>query len=221
MPPCSLRHARLGVVAVVLASTVAPLAVAPAAGANWLRPVPGAVERPFDYGRDPFAPGQHRGVDLAAPPGASVRSACDGVVAFAGRTPRHGRVVSVRCVGRRISYLPLRSTAVRRGDPIGRGDRVGTVGDGHGRALHVGVRSEAHRFGYVDPLDLFGTRRPRHRRCCRASVLRRAGHRVRGPARGSRRRSGVRFRAPPRPLRRGRSGSAWPSCCCRRRAGGP
>jgi len=78
-------------VAAIVAST------AQAASAGWVRPVAGPVLRVFAVGADRFAAGQHRGVDLSAPPGARVRSACAGRVTFAGTVPRGGRTVSVRC----------------------------------------------------------------------------------------------------------------------------
>lgn len=116
--------------------------------------------RPFAYGPDPFARGAHRGVDLAAPPGAAVRAACPGVVVFVGRVPRHGRVVSVRCGRWRVSYAPLRSPAVSRGVMVRGGATLGRAGGGHGGGVHVGVRREGRPFGYVDPEPRFATRRP-------------------------------------------------------------
>jgi len=60
-----------------------PAAVAPAARFRWpLDGIP-AVVRGFDPPPRPWLPG-HRGVDLAAVPGAAVRSAGAGVVRFAG-----------------------------------------------------------------------------------------------------------------------------------------
>ena len=67
-----------------------------AAAKRWTAPVPGAPTRLFDLGPDPFARGQHRGVDLDAAPGERVRSACGGRVVFAGRVAGAG-TVSVRC----------------------------------------------------------------------------------------------------------------------------
>ena len=147
----------------LVAAALVPLAVPSAALAErWLRPVPGDVARSFSYTRaSPFAAGAHRGADLAAPPGTSVRSACAGVVVHAGRVPRHGRVVSVRCGSRRVSYLPLAKTVVRAGALLRAGAPIGTVAAGHG-GLHLGVRREGDRFAYEDPLALIGApNRPR------------------------------------------------------------
>lgn len=130
-------------------------AAAPAGG-RWLRPVPGETARPFSYGSNPFARGLHRGADLAAPPGTPVRSACAGTVVFAGRVPAQGRAVSVRCGRHRVVYLPLAAIAVRRGAPVAAGTALGTVAAGHRGALHLGVRREGRRHGYVDPDGLLG-----------------------------------------------------------------
>jgi murein DD-endopeptidase MepM/ murein hydrolase activator NlpD len=116
---------------------------------RWIRPVRGPATRLFDLGPDRFARGQHRGVDLDATPGESVRSACGGRVAFAGRVAGSG-TVSVRCGPWRVSYAPLARIAVRAGARVAPGRRLGRVaGD---EPLHLGVRREADPFGYVDPL---------------------------------------------------------------------
>ena len=122
---------------------------------RWLRPVPGEVARPFAYTpAAPFAAGAHRGADLAAGPGTPVRSSCAGTVVHAGPVARQGLVVSVRCRGRRVTYLPLARTTVRPRSRIRAGAPIGTVAAGHG-GLHVGVRRAADRFAYEDPLALF------------------------------------------------------------------
>lgn len=119
------------------------------ARASWKPPVPGPPTRLFDLGSDPFARGQHRGVDLDGRPGERVRSACAGRVVFAGRVAGAG-TVSVRCGRWRVTYAPLERIAVRRGARAGPGRGLGRMaGD---EPLHLGVRRESERFGYVDPL---------------------------------------------------------------------
>jgi hypothetical protein len=139
----------------LVAAALAPLAAPSTALAErWLRPVPGAVARPFSYSTDaPFVRGAHRGADLAARPGATVRAACSGRVVYAGAVPGGDRVVSVRCGDRRVSYLPLAAVAVRADATINAGAPIGTVAPGHG-GLHVGVRREGDPFGYQDPMAL-------------------------------------------------------------------
>jgi LPXTG-motif cell wall-anchored protein len=123
------------------------------AAATWLPPVPGEPARLFDPGRQPFEGGRHRGVDLAAPPGTKVRAPCDGEVAFAGPAGTTGRVVTLRCGRWRVTHLPLATIAVRAGQDLDRGARLGTVArSSEHRGLHLGVRRDGERFGYVDPL---------------------------------------------------------------------
>ena len=84
---------------------------APAGGYRW--PVAGTPEvtRPFDPPPRPWLPG-HRGVDLAAAPGALVLAAGPGVVAFAGSVAGTG-VVSIDHTGELASAdeAPLRQAA--------------------------------------------------------------------------------------------------------------
>jgi hypothetical protein len=121
---------------------------------RWLTPVPGPPLRGFAYdGGRPFAAGLHRGADLAVQRGERVRSACAGRVAFAGRVAGHGRVVSVRCGPWRVSYVGLAAVDVRAGALVPAGRRLGAAGRARGHAgLHLGIRREGRRFGYVDPL---------------------------------------------------------------------
>ncbi|WKX74469.1 murein hydrolase activator EnvC [Streptomyces sp. XD-27] len=114
-----------------------------------------------------YGPG-HRGVDLAAAPGETVRAAAPGTVAFAGQVAGRG-VVSIllgppRSDGReappsgrpdlRITYEPVRPM-VRKGDRVAAGQPVGVLGSGpfHCSAgcLHWGLRRGDR---YLDPLSL-------------------------------------------------------------------
>jgi murein DD-endopeptidase MepM/ murein hydrolase activator NlpD len=142
------------------------LLAAPAAanGSTWRRPVDGTVLRAFVVGADRFARGSHRGVDLDAPLGASVRAACGGRVAFAGRVPAGGLTLSVRCGELVATYQHLQSIVVRRGQVVGRGAVLGGVGrSGAPRSrrphLHLGAR-EAASGRYVDPMSLIGDGSP-------------------------------------------------------------
>lgn len=182
----------------LLAAVMLLLAVPSTASAErWLRPVPGEVARSFSYARaTPFAGGAHRGADLAARPGTPVRSACAGTVAHAGPVAAQGRVVTVRCGPRRVTYLPLARVSVRAGAAIPAGAEIGTVAGGHG-GLHLGVRRAADRYAYEDPLALIASPANPHgppiaaRRPPRPIALRR-------PAMP--RHPGPRPAAPPRPV---------------------
>ncbi|MET9733977.1 M23 family metallopeptidase [Streptomyces sp. NPDC006458] len=77
----------------------------------------------------PYAAG-HRGVDLAAAPGAPVRTVAAGRVSFAGRVAGRGVVsVTLSATGEpplRTTYEPVRA-AVRKGDEVSPGEVIGTV----------------------------------------------------------------------------------------------
>jgi Peptidase family M23 len=135
------------------------LLLVPPAWAEWVWPLRGEVITPYRNGSDPYASGQHRGIDIAGPPGATVVAAATGEVRFAGTAGSSGLTVSVRTGDGRYdtSYLHLSSTAVREGDPVAAGQRLGTVGTTGTRSataphLHFGVRDAGSRHAYHDPL---------------------------------------------------------------------
>ena len=138
---------------------VAALALAPSAHAAWVWPVRGELISTYRNGDDPYAGGQHRGIDIAAPLGARVVAATGGEVRFAGVAGSSGLTVSVRTAdGFDTSYLHLSSLAVRRGDGVDSGDVLGAVGTSGRRSavqphLHFGVREAGTRHAYRNPLD--------------------------------------------------------------------
>ncbi|HEX7746748.1 MAG TPA: M23 family metallopeptidase [Micromonosporaceae bacterium] len=150
----------------VLTATAAPAAapgapVGPSAGYRW--PIEGApsVVRPFDPPLAPWAAG-HRGVDLAAEPGAVVRSAGAGVVFFVGRIAGRGVVSVAHPGGLRTTYEPVEPT-VSVGAAVVAGDRLGVLAAGHAgcptaACLHWGLRRGEQ---YLDPLSLLGLGRLR------------------------------------------------------------
>lgn len=139
-------------IAPAIAALLLAVLATPAAAA-WHPPVDGSVARPFAVTADPFAAGQHRGIDLRAAPGATVRAPCAGRVVVARRVGTSGGVVTLLCGPWRVTHLPLQAIAVRAETPIARGTRLGTLASGSAHAgLHLGVRRAGTRFGYVDPL---------------------------------------------------------------------
>lgn len=136
-------------------TSIAPLGAldAPSTG-GWLRPVRGAVARPFAEPRSRYGAG-HRGVDFVAAPGAPVRAANSGEVTFAGNVAGSLHVVVAHGGGLRTSASFLATIAVRRGQRVARGDVLGTTGAGvgeHAGVLHFGLRVGDR---YVDPMALF------------------------------------------------------------------
>lgn len=131
------------------------------AASGWLAPVaPLIVERPFIAPAGPYSPG-HRGVDLAARPGAVVRAPAVGVVRTAG-TVAGAPVVSLehphRILGRtgwRTTYIGVRAF-VTVGDTVRAGDPLGVVVvHAHAGGLHWGLKRGR---AYADPMLLL--RRP-------------------------------------------------------------
>ena len=146
----------------LVATFIACLLLPPAAGAasSWRWPVEGPVITPYRNGDDPYAGGQHRGIDIAAPVGTRVVAAAAGTVTFAGTAGSSGLTVAIRTDdgGFDTAYLHLASAAVHRGDHLTAGDELGTVGTSGRRSaaeshLHFGVREAGSRFAYRDPLD--------------------------------------------------------------------
>ena len=138
-------------------STLLVLAVPPAASA-WTWPVDGPVLRPFSFGSDPYAAGQHRGIDIGAPSGTPVRAAAGGVVSFAGTVPKGGKTVTIQTsTGYAVTLVHLGSIRVIRGTTVEEGATVGTVGpsgvpDIPEPYVYLGIRVASDDQGYVDPL---------------------------------------------------------------------
>lgn len=96
----------------------------------------------------------HRGVDLRAGPGAVVRAAAPGEVAFAGPVAGTGVVVLRIAGGLRITYEPVRAS-VTVGTRVAAGQAVGALENAPGHCpegcLHWGLlRGD----DYLDPLSL-------------------------------------------------------------------
>ncbi|MEU7777360.1 murein hydrolase activator EnvC family protein [Micromonospora sp. SD19] len=140
----------------VAALTVPVADPAPTGRFRWPVDGPPRLVRRFDPPPRPWLPG-HRGVDLAAPAAAVIRSAGAGTVLFAG--PVAGRpVVTVgHPDGLRTTYEPVQP-AVHPGQPVGAGAPLGELLPGHPgcpveACLHWGLRRGDD---YLDPLALLG-----------------------------------------------------------------
>lgn len=158
-------------------------ATAEAGTGAWPWPLLGEVITPYSNGSDPYAAGQHRGLDIAAPVGSPVLAIVDGRVSFSGRLPDGGETITVRSSDGQwlVSYLHLSSRGVARGASAIAGMTLGAVGTTGRRSadephLHLSVRRTDTR-AYVDPLTLLGARRlpraPREARAESAKVLER------------------------------------------------
>ncbi len=124
---------------------------------DWTWPVGGPVLTQFLNGDNPYASGQHRGIDIGADVGTPVVAATSGTIVYAGVVGSSGVTVAERTDEYELSYLHLSSVAVRSGEHVDAGERVGAVGVTGTRSaaqphLHFGVRRAGDRHAYLDPL---------------------------------------------------------------------
>ena len=175
-----------------LAQAVAQQAAGPAALIAFADPVPGReVVSPFGLRQLPWEENGrlHEGVDIAAPLGAPVLLAADGVVVRAGESPTYGRVVEVRhAAGLTTLYAHMGAiaaglapgAALKAGAVVG---RIGSSGTSTGPHLHFELRDDAgrplnpdlflgHAFARADDLPLKQARRfPRGVRIAYVSMI--------------------------------------------------
>ncbi|POX55228.1 peptidase M23 [Streptomyces sp. Ru71] len=133
----------------------------PAVATTWPVGVRPRILRGWSPPASPYGPG-HRGVDLAAGPGAPVRTVAAGRVSFAGRVADKG-VVSVELAGTgtpplRTTYEPVRPS-VKRGDEVPAGAVIATVEPTGSHCtltcVHWGLRGAGT---YLNPLLLLPPR---------------------------------------------------------------
>ena len=132
---------------------LAVLVVTPQASA-WSWPLRGEVLRPYSLGPDPYAAGQHRGVDVAGSAGEDVHAPAAGIVSFVGVVPSSGRTVTIQTDGYAVSLTHLGETTVAKGATVAEGDAVGVAGQS-GEVewptpyVHLGVRVSSAADGLV------------------------------------------------------------------------
>ncbi len=121
----------------------------------WAWPVDGPVLRPFVLGDDPYAGGQHRGIDIGAPAGTPVRAPATGSISFAGTVPTGGKTITILTAdGYAVTLQHLGSYSVSRGAEVAEGGPIASVGEGAEPFVYLGVRHADDENGYVDPLGL-------------------------------------------------------------------
>jgi murein DD-endopeptidase MepM/ murein hydrolase activator NlpD len=128
---------------------------APPPSAPWRWPVAGDHElvRPYLAPPTPYGAG-HRGIDLAAPTGSTVRAPADGVVHFAGVVVDRPLVSLAHEGGVLSSFEPV-EPSVREGERVEAGDEIGELVAGHcaSACLHLGARLDGE---YLNPLLFLG-----------------------------------------------------------------
>ena len=131
-----------------------PAAVAGEVAPSFAWPARGEVICPFRPAQGSYGAGGHAGIDISLPRGSDVRASAAGTVSFAGNTPV-GRCVSVMHGGGfKTTYVSLEATAVRRGEKVARGQKLGTSDGSRDRSsssphLHFGLFLDGRA---VDPL---------------------------------------------------------------------
>jgi murein DD-endopeptidase MepM/ murein hydrolase activator NlpD len=117
-------------------------------------PVQAPISSTYGVRKDPITHGMrmHRGVDIAAPQGASVHVACAGNVVFAGSEGGYGNTVVVQHPGGfETRYAHLGKILVNTGDSLQTGQVLGTVGS-TGRSTGPHLHFEVSRNGErIDP----------------------------------------------------------------------
>jgi len=117
-----------------------------AVGIGVVLPIRGWESSPYGWRADPFTgrPSFHTGVDLAAPEGAPIRSATDGVVMALGYDGMLGNYVEVRAqLGYSYVYGHMSEILARGGARVATGSLLGLVGHtgyATGPHLHFEVR---------------------------------------------------------------------------------
>lgn len=134
-------------------ATAAAAAAAPPA---WTWPVgpPRQLLRHFEAPAGRYAAG-HRGIDLVAAEGDSVRSPADGVVTFVG-TVVDRPVVSIQHGNDLLSSFEPVAASVSEGDRVRAGQVIGVVATGAhctARCVHFGVRRHGQ---YLSPVLFLG-----------------------------------------------------------------
>lgn len=146
-----------------LVAAFAALIAAPSAAA-WTWPSDGPVHREFVLVANPYAGGQHRGIDVGGAPGAAVAAPAGGTVSFVGTVGANGRTVTIQTAdGYAVTLTHLGTATVLRGVVVAEGAPVGTIGPSGTPEVdvpyvHLGVRLAADADAYVDPLALLPAR---------------------------------------------------------------
>ena len=128
-----------------------------ALGELFIYPVKGArLSSPFGWRDDPISGVRrhHAALDLSAPQGTQVSAAMDGKVLAIGYNGTYGNYIILSHYGAyQTMYAHLHTTAVKKGDAVSQGARIGTVGNtgySTGPHLHFAVFKNSRP---VNPLD--------------------------------------------------------------------
>lgn len=113
---------------------------------KFIIPVRGRFSSPYGqirtYGKRKIG-GRHRGIDIAAPEGRSIKAANNGVISMAAKFKGIGNTILIdHGHGVYSIYMHMSRFKVKRTDPVRKGDIIGTVGStgqSTGPHLHWGI----------------------------------------------------------------------------------
>jgi hypothetical protein len=119
-----------------------------------IRPTKGFFCSGFGFRRDPItrAIRMHNGIDISNKIGTPVYASANGVVVFIGVESGYGNMITINHgYGITTNYAHLNDILVREGDPVKRGDKIGTIGM-TGRAIGPHLHYEVRINGMpIDP----------------------------------------------------------------------
>lgn len=124
---------------------------------NLQPPLEGRLSSDFGYRKDPFTKenSHHKGIDIAASEGSSIKAAAAGEVTFSGWKPGYGNIVIVEhSKGYETRYAHNSDNLVRKGEIVKPGQvvaKVGQTGRATGSHLHFEVRKDGQA---LDPNTL-------------------------------------------------------------------
>jgi murein DD-endopeptidase MepM/ murein hydrolase activator NlpD len=119
-------------------------------------PVHGDVIRPFEEPANPYSAG-HRGIDVAAPIGTTIRAPAAGTVSFAGTVAGSLFISIDHAGGIRTSYSWVSAVSVKKGAVLKAGGVIGRTGQGHPGSERPHLHFSARLNGtYIDPMLLLG-----------------------------------------------------------------
>ncbi|MFJ5775621.1 transglycosylase family protein [Streptomyces sp. NPDC093094] len=125
-------------------------------GAALVAPVDAPSGTPYHKAGSSWSKGYHTGVDFPVPTGTSVKAVAPGRVVTAGWAGSFGyQVVLLHEDGRYSQYAHLSAIAVRSGQSVGAGQRIGrsgSTGNSTGPHLHFEVRTGPGFGSDIDPL---------------------------------------------------------------------
>ncbi|MEU0992011.1 peptidoglycan DD-metalloendopeptidase family protein [Streptomyces sp. NPDC005953] len=126
-------------------------------GGSWARPVSAGLGTRYGVRGNMWSSGYHTGTDFPAATGTAVRAAAAGIVQSALSGGPYGNHITLRHGGGLTSlYAHLSSTAVRAGQTVSRGARIGAVG-ATGNTTGPHLHFEARRNGStINPEPFLG-----------------------------------------------------------------